>query len=78
LITKHAGNLKQELKNYRIDGLFDEVIHIDKSENKADYIKDSCSIFIDDSFSERMNVTQQVGVATLDTSMIEMLLDIRK
>jgi carbamoyl-phosphate synthase large subunit len=81
LITKHAGNLDETLKQYRIAHLFDEVIHLGKASHKADFIQGSIqgspSIFIDDSFSERQAVHQQLGIMTFDCSMLEMLLDER-
>jgi carbamoyl-phosphate synthase large subunit len=77
LITKHAGNLDETLKRHRISELFDEVIHISKSSSKSDAMSGDRSIFIDDSFSERLAVSQRLGIMTFDCSMLEMLLDER-
>lgn len=77
LITKHRHDVYQTLKKHRLSELFDEIIHLDKSKNKSDYICDEPSILIDDSFSERKAVSHRVGIPTFDCSMIEMLLDER-
>lgn len=77
LITKHQNNVCQTLKKHRLSELFDEIIHLDKSKNKSDYICDEFSILIDDSFSERKAVSHKLGIPTFDCSMIEMLLDER-
>lgn len=72
LLTRHDGNLPAYLKRYRLTGLFDEIIHIGKEEKKSKYINGN-AIFVDDSFSERMDVHRVCGVPTFDSSMIEML-----
>ncbi len=77
LITKHSKNLDQTLKKYRLAGIFDEIIHLEQSEDKADYICEDKAILIDDSFSERKAVSQKLGILTFDCSMIEMLIDDR-
>jgi len=75
LITKSLEHkLKEFLINKKIFYLFDEIIHLKETENKAKYIKKG-SIFIDDSFSQRLNVYENTGVPTFDTSMIEVLID---
>lgn len=77
LITKHASDLTQTLRRYRLDGLFDTIVHIDQSASKADYIREADAIFIDDSFRERLEVHERQGIPTFDNSMIELLLDER-
>ncbi len=77
LITKHASDVQQTLRKYRLTGIFDEIIHMDQSSNKADYIRESDAILIDDSFSERKNVSERLGILTFDCSMLEMLTDER-
>ncbi|BAY92024.1 MULTISPECIES: ATP-grasp domain-containing protein [unclassified Tolypothrix] len=77
LITKHKGDVKETLSKYRIFSIFDQIIHIDSRSSKADYICDDKSILIDDSFSERKDVSKRLGILTFDCSMLEMLLDER-
>jgi hypothetical protein len=77
LLTKTDGDLDATLKRFRLTGLFDEVRHIRREEQKADYVAGGDAIFIDDSFREREAVRQKRGIPTFDGSMIEMLIDER-
>jgi carbamoyl-phosphate synthase large subunit len=77
LLTKHGSDLTETLQRYRLAGFFDQVIHIDKSACKADYITEHDAIFIDDSFTERKQVSERLGLLTFDGSMLEMLMDDR-
>jgi hypothetical protein len=77
LMTRHAGIPHETLKKYRLEGIFDEIIHLDKVMSKAEKILEKTSIFIDDSFRERKEVRVRIGIPTFDCSMIEMLLDER-
>jgi hypothetical protein len=75
LITRHAGDLSETLKKYRIENLFDEIIHLKSNkEKKSDYICDKNSIFIDDSHTERLEVKKRLGISTFSPDMIECLL----
>lgn len=76
LLTKHKGDIIQELSNRRISSIFDRIICLNENENKADYITEN-SIFIDDSFGERQNVYNRCGIPVFDTHMIEGLLEER-
>jgi hypothetical protein len=75
LITKHTGNLLGNLKEKRIYDLFDEIIRIKSEENKFDYIKGPKSIFIDDSFGERISVFNKLNIHVFDSHMIEFLMN---
>jgi len=77
LLTKHTGDVEALLRRHRLWGLFDDIIQLDASANKADYIQGPDAIFIDDSFSERKAVANLHKIPTLDCSMIEMLIDER-
>jgi len=77
LITKHSEDLNQTLEKYRLAGIFDEVIPLEQSDNKAEYIRENEAILIDDSFSERKAVSRKLGISTFDCSMLEMLIDER-
>lgn len=74
LLSKHDGDLKKELQEFRLDHLFDEVIHIDKSANKADYIQSQKAIFIDDSNAERINIFQSLNIPVFSPEMIDVLI----
>ena len=58
LISKHNGNLNKKIKKLRIKKFFDEVIHLEKNEDKASYMKEN-SILIDDSFLERKRAREK-------------------
>ncbi len=73
LLTRHKGDLNQALAKHRLSGLFDEIIHLKETEKKSSYIKEKNAIFIDDSFAERMNVSEHCNIPTFDGSMIELL-----
>lgn len=73
LLTRHAGDLEQTLFQYRLHGLFDEIIHIVDGALKSNYVTERDSIFVDDSFSERSDISRRHGILTFDCSMIEAL-----
>lgn len=77
LLSKHKDreDLENQLKTFRIDHLFDEIIHLSQEESKADYIKHFPAIFIDDSFGERRSVFKITGIPVFDLSSIESLID---
>lgn len=74
LLSKHDGNLTKELQEFRLDHLFDEVIHIDVNANKADFIDSDKAIFIDDSNAERVNIQQRHNLPVFSPEMIDVLI----
>lgn len=74
LLSKHDGNLRQELKDFRLDHLFDEVMHIQNDSDKADYIKGDRPIFIDDSNAERVNIKTKLRIPVFSPDMIDVLI----
>lgn len=77
LLSKHDGNIKEILSKHCIESIFDTIDHIDKSDNKINYIKEKLAIFIDDSFSERKIVSDELCIPTFETCAIESLIDWR-
>ncbi|OGU34780.1 MAG: hypothetical protein A2068_00845 [Ignavibacteria bacterium GWB2_35_6b] len=79
LISKSLKQDKIEyLKKWKIENLFDEIIWLEEDESKADFINlNEKPIFIDDSFSQRKEVSRKLSIHTFDPSMIELLLDER-
>jgi hypothetical protein len=65
LITRHRGNLEQSLKKLSIYPFFEGIIWLKHDENKSNYISRN-SIFIDDSFVERLEVSKLAHVLVLD------------
>lgn len=77
LLTKHSEDIYKDLKKYNIaESLFDEIVLLERTEDKAPHILPD-SIFIDDSFAERKRVKDALGIPVFDLDMIESLLDWR-
>lgn len=74
LLSKHDGNLKQELAVFRLDKLFDEVKHIGKHADKADFINAEGAIFIDDSNAERLNIKNRLHIPVFSPDMVDVLI----
>lgn len=74
LLSKHDGDLMQELEEFRLINLFDDVLHIDKNTDKADYIHPEGAIFIDDSNAERVNIKTRLNIPVFSPDMIDVLL----
>jgi carbamoyl-phosphate synthase large subunit len=78
LLTRHTAEVEQTLRNYRLAGIFDEIIRVPpRPARKSQYITENNSILIDDSFSERYATQLELGLPTFDCSMLEMLIDDR-
>ncbi len=75
LLSKHDGDLNSELRKYRIYDVFDEIIHIDRSAAKSDYITNCDCILIDDSYGERKAVGSTLNIPVFDTNMLECLME---
>lgn len=75
LITKHIYDINETLSKYAISSLlFEEIIVIERSQNKSSYIKHKKSIFIDDSFAERKEVNESLKIPVFGIDAIESLL----
>lgn len=78
LLSKHDDDkldgLDGLLKKLRIQNLFDRIIHLNPTDNKYKYIDNKKSIFIDDSFSERQEVSQNCVIPVFGLDMVEVLL----
>lgn len=81
LISKSLEKDREEyLKKMRIYQIFTEIYWLQETDSKAELIRKlgaQESILIDDSFSQRQEVVQKLGIPTFDNSMIEVLLDDR-
>lgn len=73
LITKHKGDLFQVLEKYKLNGLFDEVIHLKSTDQKYLFIQPEKSIFIDDSFSERKEVFKNKNIPVFSIDALNSL-----
>ena len=75
LLSRHARKEEETLVKYNIDtGLFDEVIHVEDGEKKSAYITENSAIFIDDSFRERLDVSEICQIPVFDIDCIPALI----
>lgn len=78
LISKCTRLDKEDyLVELRISQIFNRIIWLRESDSKSDYIIEKRAIFIDDSYSQRKEVEEKLGILTFDPSMIEVLLNDR-
>lgn len=75
LITRHKNVLEESLRTHRLTNLFDEIIWIKPEGEKHKHIKHKDSIFIDDSYAERKNVSDVLGIPVFDPHMVEGLME---
>jgi hypothetical protein len=75
LITRHDGDVYQKLSKFRLEKLFDDVIHLnDKKQCKSSFITEKDAILIDDSYAERNRVHAAIGIAVLGPDAVDGLL----
>lgn len=75
LISRHAGDLETLLRSYRLNFIFDKIVHVKSGECKSEFITLPNPIFVDDSFDERRRVHKALGIPTFDTSMLDALVN---
>lgn len=77
LLTRHACDVREDLRRFGIaESLFTEIYWVRGEDSKTAYILPD-SIFIDDSFAERRRVKESCGIPVFDLDMVESLLDWR-
>ncbi len=76
LITRHEKEVNSTLKKFRLDALFDDIIHIkDRSISKASFMKFNNAIFIDDSFKERNEVAKCKAIPVFAPDAIDAIIN---
>jgi hypothetical protein len=79
LLTRHADDLDASLERHAISPkLFDRVVHITDGSPKSQFIDRADSVFIDDSYRERVDVRRSAGAKVFDVDAVESLLDWRR
>ena len=77
LLSRHddekLGKLDDLLDKLRIRQVFDRIIHLDPSQKKIDFIDNTDSIFIDDSFAERKAIADKFHIPVFSLDMVEAL-----
>ena len=74
LLTRHVGDLEASLQKHRLQFLFDDVIKVQDSIHKYEYITKANAIFIDDSFAERYDVKKTKHIAVFAPDTVEALM----
>jgi hypothetical protein len=74
LITKHVLDLSETLNKYRLQNLFDEIVHKEMKMLKHEFCTEPSSIFIDDSFAERKSVSDNCKIPVFAPDAVECLL----
>lgn len=78
LLSRHRDDIHLSLKKCCIsEELFEKIIIISEKEKKSAYINSRQAIYIDDSFAERLDVSQNCSVPVFDCSEVEALIDWR-
>ena len=75
LLTRHACDVREDLRRFGIaESLFDAIYWVRGEDTKIAYIQPD-SLFIDDSFAERKRVKEACGIPVFDLDMVESLLN---
>lgn len=75
LITRHSGNITEKLESLKISAIFSKVIHLKNRELKSSFINSQTySIFIDDSYNERLDISCNLKIPVFSPDMVEVLL----
>ena len=76
LISKHDKEIANTLDTHCISSkLFDEILHLEKTDKKSSFIKEKSAIFIDDSYAERKDVATNCRIPVFSIDAVETLLD---
>ncbi|NOJ71312.1 ATP-grasp domain-containing protein [Paenibacillus alvei] len=78
LLTRHQYNIQDSLSKYKLSTLFDDIYHLKNREPKSNYINSQNSIFIDDSYAERIEVSSKLNIPTFDLDSVESLISIKR
>jgi hypothetical protein len=74
LLTKHDSDIYESLEKYCISKkLFDEIILLQRNEDKIKFIKHPKSIFIDNYFLDRVLVYNKLEMPVFDVDAVECL-----
>jgi hypothetical protein len=77
LLTRGTGDIYEKLRRFALTEVFDSVEQIPPTAPKSQYMTLPKAIFIDDSFAERKEVSDSLGIPTFAPDMLECLLSER-
>ena len=77
LLTRHRGDITTSLVRHRLASeLFDDIQQIGEKEKKSEYIpRESPSIYIDDSYTERLEVMLNAKIPVFGIESLDALID---
>jgi hypothetical protein len=75
LISRSVDDIGESLRRHALDSLFDSLIHISDERPKSGFISAPNAIFIDDSFAERREVSEKLGIPTFAVEALESLIE---
>lgn len=75
ILTRHKGPYEITLQSFGLDKLIDIFIELSDYEKKSNFIKSKRPIFIDDSYRERKEVHDALGIPVFSVDMVESLMD---
>jgi hypothetical protein len=78
LLSRHAADLHATLARYCLGSLITTVIHVADGSPKSQWITERDAILIDDSFRERKDVIDTLGIPAFAPDAIESLIDWRR
>ena len=83
LLTRHddevLGELHEDMARRGIaETLFDRIVHLGLTESKSDFVTEQSSVFVDDSFSERVEIYRDCAIPVFGIDGIEALIDWRQ
>ncbi|MCX5807671.1 MAG: ATP-grasp domain-containing protein [Proteobacteria bacterium] len=73
LLTRHVSHLGETLKKFRLNNVFDFIVNIKDGLPKSHFIKSARAILIDDSFAERKEVKDVLGIPAFAPDAVECL-----
>ncbi len=77
VLTRHGGNPEETLARHGLIALFDSILHVNATDDKARYIAHKDAIFVDDSHAERARVREALDIPVFAPDAVESLLDWR-
>jgi hypothetical protein len=75
LISRSADDVGETLRRHALDAIFDSIIHITDERPKSGFISTPNAVFIDDSFAERKEVSEKLGIPTFAAEALESLIE---
>ena len=73
LVTRHNGDIHSSLRKYRLEALFDKIVHLQSGESKRTAIEHTKVAFVDDSFRELEDLRLHQEVTPIHVASTDLL-----